>query len=201
VNALPLPLQRLEQELGKLPGIGPRSAARIALYLVRADPAESRRLTESITAARERIAECQVCGGLTETQPCPLCTDPRRDAGQLCVVEQPVDILALERSGVFQGRYHALGGVLSPLNGIGPEDLRIEALDRRLDLEPIREVVIALATSVEGDATGHYLAQRLAGRSVRVTRLAYGLPAGSGIEFADEVTLRRAIEGRRELTS
>lgn len=199
MNALPEPIQALITELGRLPGIGPRSAERLALHVVRADLDAVRRLAAALVQARERIQLCTLCGGLTEAQPCALCADPRRDPALLCVVEQPVDILLLEKSGAYRGRYHVLGGVISPLNGVGPEDLRIADLETRLDREPIREVVVALGTQVEGDATGHYLARRLAGRGLRITRIAHGLPAGSGLEFADEVTLSRALEGRREL--
>ena len=199
MTALPESIQSLQHELGRLPGIGPRSAERIALFLIRSEPAVARQLAEAMLAARERVQSCQICGALTESQPCPLCTDPRRDAALLCVVEQPLDILTLEKSRAFAGRYHVLGGVLSPLAGVGPEDLRVAQLEERLGTEPIREVVVALGTSVEGDATAHYLAQRLASREVRVTRIAHGLPAGSGLEYADEVTLSRALEGRREM--
>ena len=192
-------LDRLVQELGRLPGIGPRSAERIALHLLGTEASEARRLAETIVTAREKIQWCSLCGGLTEVQPCALCGDPQRDRALLCVVEQPTDILILERARAFRGRYHVLGGTLSPINGVGPEDLRLDALERRVASEPIREVVIALGTSVEGDATGHFLARRLAGRGLKVTRIAYGLPAGSGLEFADEVTLGHALEGRREL--
>jgi recombination protein RecR len=199
VTALPESVQSLQHELGRLPGIGPRSAERIALFLIRSEPAVARQLAEAMLAARDRVQSCHVCGALTESQPCPLCSDPRRDAALLCVVEQPLDILTLEKSRAFAGRYHVLGGVLSPLAGIGPEDLRVAQLEGRLGTEPIREIVVALGTSVEGDATAHYLAQRLSSREVRVTRIAHGLPAGSGLEYADEVTLSRALEGRREM--
>jgi len=201
VNALPESLQRLLEELGRLPGIGPRSAERMALFLMRSDPVAVRNLADAIVEARERVSACRLCGAFTETQPCGLCIDSRRDTGLVCVVERPADVLALEKSRAFNGRYHVLGGVLSPLSGVDPEDLRIAALEARLTSEPIREVVVALGTSVEGDATSHYLASRLANRGVRITRIAYGLPVGSGLEFADEVTLSRALEGRRELTS
>jgi recombination protein RecR len=199
VSALPESIRRLQHELGRLPGIGPRSAERIALFLIRSQPDVARQLAEALLDARNRVQTCQICGALTEIQPCPVCTDPHRDAGLLCVVEQPLDILTLEKSHAFPGRYHVLGGVLSPLAGVGPEDLRVAELENRLEAETIREVVVALGTSVEGDATAHYLAQRLALREVRVTRIAHGLPAGSGLEYADEVTLNRALEGRREM--
>lgn len=194
---LPDAIAKLIAALGELPGIGPRSAERLALYLVQAPPDFSRRLAQAVLAARERIQTCRICGALTETQPCAICADARRDAACVCVVERPVDILLVEKAGGFRGRYHVLGGKLSPLNGVEPEDLRIGELEERLGREPVREVILALPTDVEGDATSHYLAQRLAPRGVQVTRLAHGLPAGTGLEFADELTLSRALEGRQ----
>lgn len=185
--------------LAKLPGIGPRSAERIALHLVQGEPGLAGQLAETILAARQRVRFCEVCGALTEKQLCDICSDPRRDASLLCVVERPVDILSIEKSGTFRGKYHVLGGKISPLNGVEPEDLTIAGLEKRLASEPIREVVIALGTDVEGDATSFYLAKRLARDSVKITRIAHGLPAGTGLEFADELTLSRALEGRREL--
>jgi recombination protein RecR len=199
VAALPPPIVALIAALSKLPGIGPRSAERIALHLVQAEPGMSRLLAEALVSARERVALCEVCGALTEASPCGICADPRRDASLVCLVERPVDILSIEKPGTFRGKYHVLGGKLSPLNGVQPEDLRIGSLEQRLSQEPIHEVVIALGTDVEGDATGHYLAKRLAREGLKITRIAHGLPAGTGLEFADELTLSRALEGRREL--
>lgn len=197
---LPESLTQLIGALNGLPGIGPRSAERIALHLVQSEDAGVRQLAEAILRARERIQFCTLCGSLTETSPCALCSDARRDGSLVCVVEQPVDILSIEKSGVFHGKYHVLGGTLSPLDGVEPEDLRIAALETRLAREPIRELVIALGTDVEGDATGFYLAKRLARPGLKITRIAHGLPAGSGLEFADDLTLSRALEGRREMT-
>ena len=197
--ALPAPVAQLVSALSRLPGIGPRSAERLALHLVQSDPGTVRLLADALLQARERVGICQVCGALTEAQPCLVCTDDRRDTHLLCLVERALDVLSLEKSGTFKGRYHVLGGRLSPLNGVGPDDLRIDSLESRLDSEPIREVVLALGSDVEGDATSHYLARRLASRRIRITRLAQGLPAGSGLEFADELTLSRALEGRREI--
>jgi recombination protein RecR len=197
---VPPSIQRLREALGRLPGIGPRSAERLALHVVQADPSSVGELADALTQARAKVGRCQRCGAFTEIQPCGLCADPLRDASLLCLVERPLDVWLLEKSHAFRGRYHVLGGVLSPLNGIGPEDLAVHTLEARLQNEPIREVVIALGTNVEGDATAHYLAQRLAASGVRITRIAHGLPAGSGLEFADDVTLLRALEGRRELT-
>lgn len=199
MTSLPEPLLQLISALAKLPGIGPRSAERIALHVVQADTEFVRRLADSIVAARNQIRPCQECGALTEQQPCLICTDSRRDPALLCVVEQPTDILLLEKSGTFHGRYHVLGGKLSPLNGVEPEDLRINELLSRLTPGTIREIILALGADVEGDATAYYLARQLAPTGTRVTRLAHGLPAGSGLEFADELTLSHALEGRREL--
>ncbi len=199
MTSLPGPVTQLVAALGRLPGIGPRSAERLALHLVQGDADAVRQLAAVLVDARERVASCSRCGALTEHQPCPVCADDRRDASQLCVVERALDVLSLEKSGTFKGRYHVLGGKLSPLNGIGPEDLRIAELELRLADETVQEVILALGSDVEGDATSHYLARRLASRGVRVSRLAQGLPAGSGLEFADELTLSRALEGRREM--
>jgi recombination protein RecR len=198
--ALPESITALIGALNRLPGIGPRSAERIALHLVQAEAGAARQLAEAILRARERIQFCSVCGALTETSPCDICSNPRRDGSLLCVVEQPVDILSVEKSGTFPGKYHVLGGRISPLDGIEPDDLRIAELEQRLTRESIREIVIALGTDVEGDATGYYLAKRLARPRLKITRIAHGLPAGTGLEFADELTLSRALEGRREMT-
>jgi recombination protein RecR len=198
MSALPPPLAALVAELRHLPGIGPRSAERLALHLVQTEDTAVRRLADCLLHAKARIQVCGTCGALTETDPCPLCTEPRRDASVVCLVERATDILSLEKSHTFRGRYHVLGGKISPLNGVGPEDLNIAGLERRLGVEPIQEVIIALGTDVEGDATSFYLAKRLARAGLRVSRIAHGLPAGSGLEFADEVTLSRALEGRRE---
>lgn len=199
-SQLPEPLTALIAGLGKLPGIGPRSAERIALHLVQTDPGTVQHLADTLVAARERIRLCSTCGALTEADPCQLCTDDRRDSSLICIVEQPTDVLSLEKSGSFKGRYHVLGGKISPLNGVEPEDLRIAGLEQRLKTEPVKEVIIALGTDVEGDATSYYLAKRLSTTGLSVTRLAQGLSAGAGLEYADEVTLTRALEGRRALT-
>ena len=196
---LPDCIASLIAALSTLPGIGPRSAERIALHLVQADSGAVKHLAEAILDARERVRFCEVCGALTGTPICDTCADPRRDASLVCVIERPVDIILLEKSATFRGKYHALGGKISPLNGVEPEDLRIAELEKRLLKEPIREVVIALGTDVEGDATGFYLAKRLAREGLKITRIAHGLPAGTGLEFADELTLSRALEGRREI--
>jgi recombination protein RecR len=199
MTSLPEPISALIGTLGKLPGIGPRSAERLALYLVQSDPIEVRQLAETLVHARQRIQSCSICGALTEQSPCVICSDSRRDASLICLVERAVDIISIEKSGTFRGKYHVLGGKISPLNGVDPEDLRITELESRLAREPIKEIVVALGTDVEGDATSHYLAKRLARPGLKVTRIAHGLPAGSGLEFADELTLTHAMAGRREM--
>ena len=198
--ALPDPIIVLISALAKLPGIGPRSAERIALHLVQTDPAVVKQLADVILQAREKIQLCTTCGALTEKSPCPICADSRRDSSLVCVVEQAVDILSVEKSGTYHGKFHVLGGKISPLDGVEPEDLRIAELEQRLAHEPVREIVIALGTDVEGDATSFYLAKRLTRPGLMISRIAYGLPAGSGLEFADELTLSRALQGRREMT-
>ena len=196
---LPAPITALTAALAKLPGIGPRSAERVALHLVQADPAAVRHLAETILTARERIRFCETCGALTENSPCSICTDDRRDAALLCLVETAVDILSLGRSAAYRGKFHVLGGKISPLDGVEPGDLRIAELETRLAAGTVRELIIALGTDVEGDATSGYLAKRLARAGLKISRIGFGLPAGSGLEFADELTLDRALEGRREM--
>ena len=200
MNPIPEPVVSLTAALSKLPGIGPRSAERIALHLVQTDSAVVKQLAEVMLQAREKIRFCTTCGALTEKSPCPVCDDARRDASLVCVVERAVDILSVEKSGTYRGKFHVLGGKISPLDGVEPEDPHIAGLEERLAQEPIKEIVIALGTDVEGDATSFYLAKRLARPGLKITRIAYGLPAGSGLEFADELTLSRALEGRREMS-
>jgi len=199
VASLPKPIEALVAELNRLPGIGPRSAERLALHLIQADSSVSSRLAEVLVSARKQIVECNECGGLAEKSPCAICSNPSRDQQLICVVERAVDILNVEKSGSFRGKYHVLGGKVSPMNGIGPEELRFNELEKRLISGEVKEVIIALGTDVEGDATSHYLAKRLSKQNVEVSRIAHGLPAGSGLEFADELTLSHALEGRREL--
>jgi recombination protein RecR len=196
---LPEPIARLIDALHKLPGIGPRSAERLALHLAQSDVSEVKKLAELLVHARERIRTCSICGSLTEPDPCSICTDAKRDSGLICIVERATDIITVEKPGAYRGKYHVLGGKISPLNGVEPEDLRISGLEKRLTQEPVKEIIIALGTDVEGDATSHYLAKRLARPELLVTRIAHGLPAGSGLEYADEVTLGHALAGRREL--
>jgi recombination protein RecR len=196
---LPEPITTLIVALARLPGIGPRSAERLALHLVQTDPVDVQQLATALLTAREKIRFCGTCGALTEVSPCAICTDNRLDASLVCVVEKAVDILSLTKSGSFRGKFHVLGGRISPLDGVEPGDLNIDSLEARLVSEPVREIIIALGTDVEGDATSHYLARRLARSGLKISRIAYGLPAGSGLEFADELTLDRALEGRREM--
>jgi recombination protein RecR len=169
------------------------------LHLVQTDADAVRQLARSLVEARERIQSCQICGSLTEVQPCAICSNSQRDGSIVCLVERATDIISIEKSGTFKGKFHVLGGKISPLNGVGPEDLRIHELEARLSTEPIKEIILAMGTDVEGDATSYYLAKRLAAKGVHVSRIAHGLPAGSGLEFADELTLSQALEGRREL--
>jgi len=196
---LPDSITALIAALAKLPGVGPRSAERIALHLVQTDSAVVKQLADAILLAHEKIQFCTTCGSLTEKSPCPICEDSRRDSSLVCVVERAVDILSVEKSGSFRGKFHVLGGKISPLDGVEPDDLRIAELEKRLAGEPIKELIIALGTDVEGDATSSYLAKRLARSGLKISRIGFGLPAGSGLEFADELTLNRALEGRREM--
>jgi recombination protein RecR len=199
VAVIPEPIVALTSALSKLPGVGPRSAERIALHLVQADSGAVKQLAEVILLAREKIQFCTTCGALTEKSPCPICEDSRRDSSLVCVVERAVDILSVEKSGSFRGKFHVLGGKISPLDGVEPDDLKISDLEKRLANEPIKEIIVALGTDVEGDATSNYLAKRLARSGLKISRIGFGLPAGSGLEFADELTLNRALEGRREM--
>ena len=195
----PKPVQNLISQIAKLPGIGKRSAERVALYLLKAGPDASQQLAQAILETKSKIRNCSQCGNYTEHERCEICESSRRDQKLLCVVEGPNDILSLERTGAFTGVYHALMGRISPLNGIGPEQLRIVALVERVKREKPTEVVIALGADVESEATAHYLAEQLKPAGVPVSRIGLGLPAGSALEAADEVTLVRALEGRRRV--
>ncbi|HVO27845.1 MAG TPA: recombination mediator RecR [Candidatus Margulisiibacteriota bacterium] len=199
MSALPAPLARLIQELVKLPGIGEKTATRLAFHLLRTDRCDVDTLAEALIKMREGTRLCSVCLGLTADDPCALCSDPQRDAGAICVVERPADLIALERSGQFKGRYHVLHGCLAPLDGVGPEELRIAELLRRLEDGSVREVVIATNPTVEGEATALYLSRLIKPLNVRVTRIAHGLPMGADVEYADTMTLGKALEGRREM--
>jgi recombination protein RecR len=190
----------LIRQLQRMPGIGPRSAERIALWMIQAPNSRPGEISDSITRCTKAILSCRDCGFFAEEELCAICTDPARDRSVLCVVEQPTDILPLERTGAFQGIYHALGGKLSPLNHIGPEDLRFDALLQRIKQGVPRELVLALGADVEGEATASYLSELLAGMPLRLTRLAQGLPAGLSLESADDLTIARAFSGRTEVS-
>ncbi|HKU29927.1 MAG TPA: recombination mediator RecR [Arthrobacter sp.] len=190
-------VQELIDELGRLPGVGPKSAQRLAFHILEADPEDMKRLVAAITTVKERVKFCTVCGNVTEQELCSICRDPRRDPSVICVVEESKDVLAVERTRSFRGRYHVLGGAINPIAGVGPEQLRIRELLTRLNDGAIQEIIIATDPNLEGEATATYLARMLKTIGVAVTRLASGLPVGGDLEYADEVTLGRAFEGRR----
>lgn len=190
---------RLVGELSKFPGVGRKTAARMAFFLLRQPAVEAEALADAVRELKARIRFCSRCFHMTESDPCAICSDPTRDEQLLCVVEQPQDLLAIERSRSFRGRYHVLHGALSPLDGIGPDELKLRELLQRLADGTIREVLVATNFSIEGEATALYLSRQLRPLGVRVTRLAYGIPMGSDLEFVDEATVNRAVEGRREL--
>ena len=190
-------VQDLIDELGRLPGIGPKSAQRIAFYLLGADAADVNRLAQTLLTVKEKVRFCEICGNVAEGERCRICLDPRRTDDVICVVEEPKDVMAVERTREFRGRYHVLGGAIDPMSGIGPDDLRIRELLARLGQETITEIIIATDPNIEGEATATYLTRLLAPLGVTVSRLASGLPVGGDLEYADEVTLGRAFEGRR----
>ncbi|MGW0226701.1 recombination mediator RecR [Actinopolymorpha singaporensis] len=192
-------VQDLIDELGRLPGIGPKSAQRIAFHLLAADPIDVRRLAEVLVQVKDKMRFCEECGNVAEEERCRICRDARRDPSVLCVVEEPKDVVAIERTREYRGRYHVLGGAISPIEGIGPDDLRVRELIQRLADGTVREVILATDPNLEGEATATYLARMLGPMGLRVTRLASGLPVGGDLEYADEVTLGRAFEGRRLL--
>jgi recombination protein RecR len=190
-------VQDLIDELGRLPGIGPKSAQRIAFYLLGAEPADVSRLAAVLVEVKDKVRFCATCGNVAEQEQCRVCRDPRRDLTVLCVVEEPKDVVAIERTGEFRGRYHVLGGAISPIEGIGPDELRIRELMQRLADGTVKEVILATDPNLEGEATATYLTRLLRPLGLSVTRLASGLPVGGDLEYADEVTLGRAFEGRR----
>jgi len=190
-------VQDLIDELGRLPGVGPKSAQRIAFHLLAADAADVRRLADALTEVKARVRFCETCGNVAESEQCRICADPRRSAEVICVVEEPKDVVAIERTREFRGRYHVLGGAINPIENVGPDDLRIAELMARLADGQVTEVILATDPNVEGEATATYLARMLGPMGLRVTRLASGLPVGGDLEYADEVTLGRAFEGRR----
>jgi recombination protein RecR len=192
-------VQSLIDELGRLPGVGPKGAQRIAFYLLGADPADVRRLAAVLVEVTERVRFCRVCGNVAEDEECRICRDPRRDPSVICVVEEPKDVAAIEKIREYRGRYHVLGGAISPIDGIGPEDLRTRELMARLSDGSVTELILAMDPNLEGEATATYLARLVKPLGLRVTRPASGLPVGGDLEYADEVTLGRAFEGRRLL--
>ncbi|MGI8791894.1 MAG: recombination mediator RecR [Acidimicrobiales bacterium] len=199
----PAPVQDLIDELGRLPGIGPKSAQRIAFHLLKVPAEDGLRLASALAAVKERMGFCHVCFNVAEREEgvdepiCALCRDPRRDAGLLCVVEEPRDIVAIEKTQEYKGRYHVLGGAINPLEGVGPDQLRVKELLGRLDTDEIRELILCTNPNLEGEATAMYLARLLGPLGINVSRLASGLPVGGDLEYADELTLGRALEGRR----
>jgi recombination protein RecR len=193
------PVQALIDELGRLPGVGPKSAARIAFYLLKTAPEDAKRLARVIVEAKDRVTWCRRCFNIAEGELCGYCLDDRRDAASLCVVEDPRDIVAVERTHEFSGRYHVLQGAISPIEGIGPDQLRVKELLARVEGEGVTEVILATNPNIEGEATAMYLARLLKPLGIRVTRIASGLPVGGDLEYADEVTLGRALEGRRDV--
>lgn len=199
MSAYAASVQVLIDELGRLPGIGPKSAQRIAFHLLKLPADDAARLSRAITDAKARIAFCKRCFNLSEGAECPICTDDRRDATTICVVEEPRDLVAVEKTGEFHGRYHVLLGAMSPIDGIGAEQLKVRELIARLGTEPVAEVIVATNPTIEGETTAMYLAKLIAPLGIKVTRLASGLPVGGDLEYADELTLGRALEGRREL--
>ena len=198
-KAVPSSVVRLIEEFSRLPSIGPKTASRLTYFLLRAPSEQSQSLADALTDLRTRTRYCSICYNITEDDPCPVCADEERDASLVCLVEEPLDVLAIERTGAYQGRYHVLHGAISPVEGIGPDELRIRELFDRLAREPIREVILATNLGIEGDATAMYIHSRLDPGKVRVTRLARGMPAGGDLEYADSVTLTRALEGRHEM--
>jgi len=199
MNVYEGPVQTLIDELGRLPGVGPKSAQRIAFYLLKADAIDAKRLARAIEDAKDRVAWCRRCYNMSEGELCGFCRDERRDGHVVCVVEDPRDIVAIERTGEFRGRYHVLQGAISPIEGIGPEQLRVKELLARIQGEEVTEVILATNPNIEGEATAMYLARLLKPLGLTVTRIASGLPVGGDLEYADEVTLGRALEGRREV--
>ncbi|GAB2924124.1 recombination mediator RecR [Streptomyces mayteni] len=192
-------VQDLIDELGRLPGVGPKSAQRIAFHILQAEPTDVRRLANALTEVKARVRFCAVCGNVAQEERCRVCQDPRRDTTVICVVEEPKDVVAIERTREFRGRYHVLGGAISPIDGVGPGDLRIRELLARLADGSVTELILATDPNLEGEATATYLARMVSSLGLRVTRLASGLPVGGDLEYADEVTLGRAFEGRRLL--
>ena len=199
MSTLPAPIERLIAALKRLPGIGEKSATRHAFFLLGAPDSVAHELAESIDRLKHEIVLCELCFDLTDASPCAICRDEARDASVLCLVEEPADVMAIERSRSFQGRYHVLGGTLSPIDGVGPDELRIKELEARLGAGGITEVILATNPNAEGDATAHYISERLGETPVKISRIAYGMPLGGDLEFADHVTVGRSMENRRPI--
>ena len=197
-NVLPQSVERLVNEFARLPGIGPKTASRLTFYLLRAPDEQAAELATALESLKSSTQLCSVCFNITEDDPCHICSDEGRDMRLLCVVEEPLDVVAVERSRAFEGRYHVLHGAISPVEGVGPDDLKIAELLRRLNTEQISELILATNATLEGDATALYLQRRLATMEIKLTRLARGLPVGGDLEYTDEITLGRALEGRQE---
>lgn len=197
--AVPTPVERLIEGFARLPGIGPKTASRLTFHLLRVDEAEARELSEALLGMIEETAFCSRCYNITtaDEDPCAICSDPDRESNVICVVEEPLDVVALERTGAYSGRYHVLHGAISPVEGVGPEDLRLAELLQRVDDEGVQELILATNPTMEGEATAMYLKRELAGRGLRITRLARGLPSGGDLEYADMNTLSQALEGRQ----
>ena len=195
----PKPLEILINELSKLPGIGGKTAQRLAFHILSLDEKEVRQLASSLTNAREQMKYCSVCGNLTDTDPCRICSDPSRRQDVICVVESPRDVMALERIREFNGLYHVLHGVISPMEGIGPEDINLKSLIARLQASDVKELIVATNPNIEGEATAMYIARLIKPAGIQVSRIAHGIPVGGDLEYADEVTLLKSLEGRRQL--
>jgi recombination protein RecR len=195
----PEPLARLINELQKLPTIGPKTAQRLAFYMLKMPESETAKLAQAISDMKTHLSYCTICGNITDRSPCYICADPERDRQTICVIEEPDDLLAIERTKEYKGLYHALMGVLSPLDGVGPKDLRIDTLFERISYEDIKEVILATNYTTEGQATALYLTKRLENLGIAITRIAYGIPVGGDLEYIDEVTLAKALEGRRQV--
>ncbi|MFW6030067.1 MAG: recombination mediator RecR [Halanaerobiales bacterium] len=199
MNYYPRPMGKLIGELSKLPGIGPKTAQRLAFYILGLSKGEVKELSNALIDAKENIKFCSICNNLTESDPCKFCKSPDRDRSVICVVESAKDVIAMEKTGEYKGLYHVLHGAISPIDGVGPDDIRVQNLLPRLEDDEVKEVIVATDPNAEGDATAMYLAKLLKPLGVKVTRIAHGLPVGGDLEYADEVTLSKALEGRREL--
>ena len=199
MSIMPRAVDRLIEALSRLPGIGPKTASRLTFYLLRGPREQAIELADAVRQLREQVIHCSICGNITESDPCPICRSDARDHSLICVVEEPLDVLAIDRTNVYQGVYHVLGGVISPMDGVGPGDLRIQELIRRVEQGAVKEIIIATNPSLEGENTAMYLSRRLEPLGVRISRLARGLPVGADLEYADALTLARALEGRSEM--